>query len=207
MTHHPGLDHSIELLDRSLGYTRAILARIDDADATLALPTPCGQWNLGQLLAHMEDALDAFTEGAGGTVSLDPRVPAVVRTAALRRKACDLLGAWSTHRPAVVRVGDQEAPTAVVAAAAALEITVHGWDVAQSLGQPAPIPEELAACLLPIADAIVAPHDRGTLFGPVLDVPDTSSAEVHLLAYLGRDRSMPLASIPDVPITGPPLAS
>lgn len=207
MNEDAALDQSIELLDRALGYTRAILARVDDTDATLVLPTPCRQWNLGQLLAHMEDALDAFTEGASGTVSLDPRIPAVVRTAALRQKACHLLGAWSAQRPPEVRIGDQVAPTAVVAAAAALEITVHGWDLAQSIGSPAPIPEELAAHLLPVADAMVSPHDRDSLFGPVLEVPDASTAEDHLLAYLGRDRSIPLAAIHDVPGTGPRIAS
>ena len=82
------------------------------------------------------------------------------------------------------------APASFVVAAAALEITVHGWDVAQALGQTsgrsAPIPEALAAALLPVADALVSPQDRGSLFEPVLEVADESSAEEHLLAYLGR---------------------
>jgi uncharacterized protein (TIGR03086 family) len=201
------LDRSIELLDRALGYTRAILTRVDERAATLVLPTPCHRWNLGQLLAHMEDALDAFSEGAAGTVSLDPQIPAVVRIAALRRKACDLLGVWSSERPAEVRIGDQSAPTAVVAAAAALEITVHGWDVGQAIGQPTPIPEELATRLLPVADAMVPPDGRDSLFAPVVAVPAASSAETHLLAYLGRDRSMPLGSFRVVPGTGPRIAS
>lgn len=201
------LDHAIELLDRALGYTRGILAAIDDDPPPLSRRTPCAGWNLGELLAHMEDALDAFTEGARGTVSLEPRIPAVVRTEALRRKACALLEAWSRERPDLVTVGDQSAPTSVVAAAAALEITVHGWDVSQAIGHHAPIPEELAASLLPVADALVARADRGPLFAPRLEVPDNSSAEVHLLAFLGRNRSMPVASFQDNPSTGPRIAS
>ncbi|MDQ4053383.1 MAG: TIGR03086 family metal-binding protein [Actinomycetota bacterium] len=201
------LDHAIELLDRALGYTRGILAAVDADPPALSLRTPCHGWDLGQLLAHMEDALDAFIEGARGSVSLEPRIPAVARTEALRQKACALLEAWSRERPALVEVGDKAAPTSVVAAAAALEITVHGWDVAQAIGRPTPIPDELAASLLPVADALVATADRGPLFAARLEVPDDSSAEVHLLAFLGRDRSMPLASFQDNPSTGPRIAS
>ena len=201
------LDHAIELLDRALGYTRGVLADLDDDAPALSRRTPCRGWDLGELLAHMEDALDAFAEGAGGAVSLEPRIPVIARTEALRQKACALLGAWSSGRPERVTIGDQVAPTSVVAAAAALEITVHGWDVAQSTGRATPIPEDLAASLLSVADALVSPLDRGPLFAPVLDVPDDSSAEVHLLAFLGRDRSIPPASLQDNPGTGPLIAS
>lgn len=201
------LDHAIELLDRALGFTRGVLADLDAGAPSLSRRTPCHGWDLGQLLAHMEDALDAFAEGAGGAISLEARIPAVGRTDALREKACALLGAWSRECPAVVTIGDQVAPTSVVAAAAALEITVHGWDVAQAIGRPTPIPEELAARLLPVADALVAADDRGPLFGEVIEVPRDSSADTYLLAFLGRDRSMPLEAFDTNRDTGPPIAS
>ena len=201
------LDKAIGLLVDALDYTGGVLADLDDDAPALSLPTPCGEWDLGELLAHMEDALDAFAEGAGGAVSLQPRIPVVARTEALRLKACALLGAWSSERPEQVTIGDQAVPTSVVAVAAALEITVHGWDVARAIGRERPIPDHLAASLLPVADALVFPHDRGALFGPVLGVPDDSSAEVHLLAFLGRDRSIPPASFQVNPGTGPLIAS
>ena len=201
------LDHAVELLGRALDYTGGVLADLDHDAPSQSLRTPCRGWDLGQLLAHMEDALDAFAEGAGGTVSLEPRIPLVARTQALREKACALLMVWSHERPERVTIGDRVAPTSVIAAAAALEITVHGWDVAQTTGRATPIPEALAASLLPVAGGLVSPGDRGPLFEPVLDVPDDSSAETHLLAYLGRDRSIPLVSLRDNPSTGPRIAS
>lgn len=201
------LDHAIELLDRALGYTRGVLADVDRTSPPFSARTPCRDWDLGQLLAHMGDALDAFAEGAGGAISMEASMPAVARTDALREKACALLGAWSRERPPMVAIGDRVAPTSVVAAAAALEITVHGWDVAQAIGRPSPIPEELAASLLPVADGMVAPGDRGQLFGELLAVPRESSAETHLLAFLGRDRSMPVAAFRADRDTGPPIAS
>ena len=206
------LDAAVELLEGALDYTRAVLAGLDPGGVDggrvdLSRPTPCRHWDLGTLLAHMEDALDAFAEGAEGAVSLDPTVPAETRAAALRRKACDLLGAWSRQPPPVVSIGGQELPTAVVAAAAALEITVHGWDVAQALGRPATIPPALARPLHDLAAGMVDPADRGHRFGAPHPVGAGEDPEVRLLAFLGRDRCRPLAANPGVRRTQPPRAS
>ncbi len=200
------LDHAIELLDRALGYTRGVLAELTRSNPALTRRTPCREWDLGQLLAHMEDGLDAFTEGAGGTVSTEPRIPIATRAEALRVKACSLLGVWSRERPNLITIGDQAAPASVVVAAAALEITVHGWDVAQAIGCAAPIPAALAESLLLVADALVSPHDRGSLFDCALEV-DESSADEHLLAFLGRHRLIPPSALQVDPGTQPPLAS
>ncbi len=201
------LDHAIELLDRALGYTRGVLAELTSSHPALTRRTPCREWDLGQLLAHMEDGLDAFTEGAGGTVSTEPQIPIATRAEALRLKACSLLGVWSSERPDLITIGDQVAPASAVVAAAALEITVHGWDVAQAVGYAAPIPEALAASLLQVAEALVSPTDRGSLFEPALAVDEATAAE-HLLGYLGRHRLIPPASFQVNPGTRrPPLAS
>ncbi len=197
-----GLDEAVGLLEHALDYTRPVLAHLDDAGtdgpADLTRPTPCTAWDLGRLLAHMEDGLDAFTEGADGTVSLDPRVPAEVRAARLRRKACHLLGSWLRERPAVVSVGSRPVPTAAVAATATLEITIHGWDVAQTLGLPTPLPVDLAVRLGDLAEALVDPTDRGRRFATPLPVPADADAEARLLAFLGRDRCRPGGANPAV---------
>ena len=105
-------------------------------------PTPCAGWTLGHLLAHMEDALDAFTEAAAGRVEVEPVPPTATRVEALREKACALLGAWMAARPASeqVEVGDLGLDAPLLVATAALEITVHGWDVGQATGPPGPDP-------------------------------------------------------------------
>ena len=61
---------AVELLERSLAYTRVALAGVTEAQ--LANPTPCRDWTLRDLLAHMDDSLDAFAEAAGGSVALTP---------------------------------------------------------------------------------------------------------------------------------------
>ena len=179
------LDHAVELLDRALSYTRVILSEVTDAD--LPRRTPCERWDLGQLLAHMDDALDAFTEGAHGAVDLDDRVPVRVRVDSLQHKACALLGAWSRETPAHVRIGGHHLETPVVALAAALEITVHGWDVGVALGARRPIPVELAHGLLPVAETLLGESGRGTQFGAPHLVPADAPADARLVGFLGRD--------------------
>lgn len=184
------LDAAVELLDRSLAYTRVMLA--DVLPDQLERPTPCLGWTLSALLAHMEDALDAFIEAAAGRVQVDPVPPTDTRVEALREKACTLLGAWTAGRPAdgrrlaPVAVGELSLDAHLLVATAALEITLHGWDVGQSTGRRTPIPDHLAAGLLPVAREVIDASDRGGRFaGPRPAAPDAPSAE-RLLAWAGR---------------------
>ena len=182
---------AVELLDRSLGYTRVVLA--DVADSHLDRPTPCRDWRLRDLLDHMDDSLDAFTEAAGGRVLLDhPAGRASARVERLQTKACALVGRWTRSAPDPgVQIGDAGLARDLLVAMAALEITVHGWDVAQAIGSPAPIPQDLASALLGVAHAVVGPADRGRRFAAPL--PPSGHANgvggedrVRLLAWLGR---------------------
>jgi uncharacterized protein (TIGR03086 family) len=182
------LDGSVELLDRALAYTSDRLAGVHEE--LLDRPTPCAAWTLADLLAHMGDALDAFTEAAGGAVEVHGPTTAAGQVAALRTKACGLLTVWSRPAPGdvVIRTARSRVDlgTPLLVSAAALEITTHGWDVGQATGSPAPVPDELARRLLPVARQLVAPTDRGMRFAPARQ-PDTAAGDdVKLLAFLGR---------------------
>jgi uncharacterized protein (TIGR03086 family) len=183
----PALEHSppgVELLERSLSYTRGALVGVGPQH--LCLPTPCDLWRLGDLLAHMEDALDAFGEGAGGAIDLHSRGPTPLagRIAALQEKACGLLGAWTASRSPYVDVAGHPVAVDTIARLAAVEITVHGWDVGRATGRGAAVPDALAAELLPTAVALALEHPDG--FGPPVAVPDTAGSGRRLLAVLGR---------------------
>src|SRR3712207_6609948 len=138
-----------------------MLADIRSED--LDRPTPCAGWSLGRLLAHMEDALDAFTEAASGRVHVEPVPQTDSRVDSLREKACALLGAWTAARPLggtgddreQVHVGDLGVDAPLLVATAALEITLHGWDVGQATGRRTPIPADLARGLLPLAVQVI----------------------------------------------------
>ncbi len=185
MTTYVGQDHrhAIELLDRALGYTWAALVTVGP---DRSVPTPCADWSLADLLGHMDDGLDAFLEAAEGAVRVEvPRRPGAA-IAGLQVKACRLRAVWAAQHQPTVAVGDRELPAALLVSAAALEITVHGWDVAQATGARTPIPEDLAEALMPVAHTVVTPADRPARFAePVLTSEDTTSAGV-LLGFLGR---------------------
>jgi uncharacterized protein (TIGR03086 family) len=184
---YPATDRSgVELLERALSYTRGALQHVRPSDLTR--PTPCAGWDLDRLLDHMDDALDAFTEGAAGEIPLEPPHRTLdVRVATLQTKACALLGAWSLPTaPQVVAVAGLPTPTAVVVRAAALEITVHGCDVARSTGRGGAVPEALARDLLPVAGVLVDEADRAGRFAPPVDVPPAAAAADRLLGFLGR---------------------
>jgi len=180
----PGLTQAVELLDRSLAYTRVALA--DVGPHHLSAPTPCAGWTLARLLAHMEDALDAFTEAASGHVGVATVSPATDRVGALRDKACALLGAWAQTGPATVAVGDLLVGAPLLVETAALEITAHGWDVAQATGRRTPVPDDLAVRLRPVAERVVQPADRGARFAPARDPGCDAGPGDALMAYLGR---------------------
>jgi uncharacterized protein (TIGR03086 family) len=203
------LDHGVELLDRALAYTRVVLA--DVTDHQLERPTPCAGWSLEDLLRHMEDALDAFTEAASGVVEVDRPGPASTRVGVLQEKACALLGAWSRVEPAPraveVAVGDRDLAAAVLVAAAALEITVHGWDVGQATGHRGRIPEDLARALLPVARRLVDPTDRGVRFARPRPNAADAPYDVRLLAFLGRHLTGPPGRVQGNRDTGPGVAS
>ena len=181
------LTGAVELLDRSLGYTRVVLAGVGSDD--LDRPTPCPDWSLADLLAHMEDAIDAFTEAAGGEVRAAPPpvVPGTVpQVGRLRAKACALLGAWAGETREGVSVSGHAVTSELLVATAALEVTVHGWDVGRSLGTGGPVPDELARRLLEVAGRLVQPQDRAVRFGTPLPVPPDAAPGERLLAFLGR---------------------
>ena len=176
------------LLERAVGYTRSCLALLPQAAPDA--PTPCVDWSLVRLLRHMDDALAAFTEAAevGYVAPAGPAEPHPGLLAeSLRNRACLLLGAWAGEpgRPSVSVVG-RDMPTAMLAATGAIEIAVHGWDVARACGVDRPIPEELAASLLHVAPLLVGPDDRPGRFAAAYDVPPTATASERLLAFLGR---------------------
>lgn len=179
-----GLVSGLDLLQRALDYTRGALAGITCHD--IDRPTPCAGWSLADLLAHMEDALDAFAEAAGGTVGLHSAAPTALatRVRSLELKACGLLGTWMSAATPYVDVGGHPLPVDTIARVAALEIAVHGWDVRRSIGQERPLPEPLAAALLPSALRIaLAEDDR---FAPPVPVDIEAPAGAHVLALLGR---------------------
>ncbi|MET8861840.1 hypothetical protein ABZW11_02670 [Nonomuraea sp. NPDC004580] len=113
-----------------------------------------------------------------------PRNPALL----LRDSATEVLGRWvALSGDALIAVGDRRLTRPMVAAVGAIEIAVHGWDVAMACGERRPLPPLLAEELLDLARLFVTAQERPARFAPPFTVPPHAPAQDHLLAYLGRD--------------------
>lgn len=184
----PLLD-GVGLLERAVDYALGSLDEVAGAD--LGLPTPCADWDLRALLDHLNDSLLALHEAAAlgqvypdigdyAATALDP-------VAVLRDRATRLVGAWAPPAPRrEVAFGDLSLTTAIVTTTGALEVAVHGWDVARTCGADATIPAGLADDILGIAPLLVAATDRPALFAAPVEPPFGATPGDRLVAFLGR---------------------
>lgn len=154
-------------------------------------PTPCRGWDLRMLLRHGCESLAALAEGfASGNICLaaaDEGVGVAEPVGLFVARARSLLGCrpGQSEWPAV-GVGGRPLATGVVTAAGALEIAVHGWDIAQASGSKLAIPAALARRLLEMAPVLVTAADRPPLFAAAVPVGPQASFSQRLTAFLGR---------------------
>jgi uncharacterized protein (TIGR03086 family) len=171
-----------------VGYTRGSLALVREQHLDRA--TPCAGWDLRALLRHMDDSLAAMAEAAlSSRLTLAPEpgpADAQALLASIRQRACALVGQWLPAPPSRVAVGGVSLDRELVGLVGALEITLHGWDVARAVGHARAIPPTLAMDLWPVARDHITAADRPVRFGPELAVPDSAPPQERLLAHAGR---------------------
>jgi uncharacterized protein (TIGR03086 family) len=192
----------VALLERAMAYTLGGLLLV--TPPAMTNPTPCVGWDLRALLLHMNDSLLTLHEAiAFGHVDIDGDVfgandpgdpyadygdPALDPVASLRNRACRMIGAWANApAPGDISIADRQLTPGIVAAAGAVEVAVHGWDVARACGQDRQVPAALAEELLDLSPLFVRDADRPTRFAPRLDLSvDLGSPSDRLVAFLGR---------------------
>lgn len=182
----------IALLERAIAYTLGSLHIV--TPDSLFVPTPCRDWDLRALLAHLDDTLLALHQaGDAGRVDLltagavpGPDVDPVAR---LRIRACELLGTWTAGMPddEVVSVAGRPLTAAIVTSTGAIEVAVHGWDVARACGRHHPLPSSLAEEMLDLVPLLVTDADRPGRFGAPVRMQPSGGPADRLLAFLGRD--------------------
>jgi uncharacterized protein (TIGR03086 family) len=182
---------AIALLASAISY--ALGACVQVAPGEMARPTPCTDWDLEALLAHlassMADLESAIRTGYLGLDTHDPADPEPDDDPVdmLRDRAANLLVACYSHHGGdrFVLVGGLPLPAGIVACTGAVEIAVHGWDVSAARGRSRPIPAELATRMLRLSPLLVA--GREGLFGAPVHIPAQASPGDRLVAYLGRN--------------------
>jgi uncharacterized protein (TIGR03086 family) len=165
----------------------------------LGLPTPCAEWDLGVLLAHMTVQHHGFAAAARGE-GADPRVwearPAEAGPVADYVAAAERVLAAFADDGVLTRRFDlpEFGPGASFRAERAIgfhliDYVVHGWDVARAIRAPYAPASDLVAAVVPIARAVPDDENRlapGAAFRPGLASAAGAPPFDQVLALLGR---------------------
>lgn len=192
-----------ELLDlhrRTMAYAAAIVRMVDPGQ--LGLPTPCTEWDLGQLLAHMTAQNRGFAAAARGD-DFDPgawaETPLSERFAeTFAASAEEVVEAFADDEAAerdwLIDIGAEE-PLAISGRIAIgfhfVDYVVHAWDVAVSIGHEPEFDPIVLTEALTIAEEV--PQDGPTRLGPhapfapALELEGGDGLLDQVLAVLGRD--------------------
>ena len=163
----------------------------------LDLPTPCTEWSVRELLAHMVGVNEVFAAAVRGE---DPRAASDEDllgedpAAAYRRSVKEAVAAWKTpdvltrtlhlpygHMPAAFAIGLHF-----------IDNLVHRWDLATATGQDHLLNAESAGLALQMVQqnfaALPAEQVRGEgkPFGPEVEWPADAPVHERLVAFLGR---------------------
>jgi uncharacterized protein (TIGR03086 family) len=154
--------------------------------------TPCSDWPLRTLLAHMTGVVVNMGRGASGSELLPSIESFVIEPtdlgAQFRSEADRTLAAWRTRSDSdEVNVGAGPMPASVALGINLLDTATHSWDVARCTGQDTNLPDSVAAAAVACANQIVSDEIRGFAgFAPAVPVAADASPTDQLVAFLGR---------------------
>ncbi|WP_327243560.1 TIGR03086 family metal-binding protein [Streptomyces sp. NBC_01320] len=175
---------------------RQIAALLDGIEEKqLTDPTPCPDYAVRELLAHLVGLSTAFRDAArkdlGPTTDSSPAAALPVLgddwREALPPLLDELVTAWRdpAARQGMTRAGGVDLPGEVAAMVALNELVVHGWDLARSTGQA----YEADEASLRVSLAMLTPRDdipRPDIFGPPVPVPSDAPLVDQAIAMSGR---------------------
>jgi uncharacterized protein (TIGR03086 family) len=167
--------------------------------ADLARPTPCGDWTLGQLLAHMAVQHDGFAAAAAGNgadlsvwCAQAPAAGPVAEYAAAAGRALRAFAADGvlTRDFALPEIGPGATfPAGMAISFHFIDYVAHGWDAARTLGMDYELEPDLLAVALAIAEAVPDDQTRlrpGAAFAPRVTASEGASQLDRIVALLGR---------------------
>ncbi|MDN5725208.1 MAG: TIGR03086 family metal-binding protein [Propionibacteriales bacterium] len=180
------------LLEASLDQYEALVDVLNDTD--LSQSTPCGQYDVQAVLAHVIAVLrKLITVGRGGdmTTVTDPADDVVgLSLRELRQTRADLRSTWALpdllERECTVAWGTMTGRELLDAYTH--EFTVHAWDLASTTGRVADLDPQLSEAALDWFTANVPADQRSDdgPFGPVVAVDETCDIHTRLAGFVGR---------------------
>jgi uncharacterized protein (TIGR03086 family) len=176
---------------------RQIASLLDGVDEQqLDGPTPCPDYAVRELLAHLVGLTTAFRDAArkdlGPTTDTAPDASVPVLgddwREALPPLLDELVTAWRepAARQGMTRAGSVDLPAEVALLVALDELVIHGWDLARSTGQQYEGDEASLRASL----AMLTPSDGNprpeSIFGPPVPVPAEAPLVDRAIAMSGR---------------------
>jgi uncharacterized protein (TIGR03083 family) len=165
---------SVQVLERTLDQAHTVILAVTDDQLTR--PTPCEDWDVGQLIAHLALGPGNMLEMArGGSPDWSAVPDRVDDPAGTFRRGADEL---ASH----FRETDDSADWQIA------EFAVHTWDLATATGQPVEALDPAAAERgLAFMSQVMKPEMRGNAFGPEREPAGGASAYERIAAFAGRD--------------------
>jgi uncharacterized protein (TIGR03086 family) len=178
-------------LGAAVGQARPIISAVsrDRYDE----PTPCTDWSVGQLINHMIGGLTMFRD-----VGIDGQAdPALFSrdligedaTASFDAAGAAALEAWGADgkMAGTASLPFGEFPAAFALQLPAMDMVVHGWDLAKATGQEVNWDRDLIAETLAFCEAtFTTPEFRGNDFAPAVELDGDPDDLSRLVAFLGR---------------------
>lgn len=157
------------------------------------LPTPCANWNVGQLIDHLVGGQHWARSGVAGepmTETGDGSSQGDFKAAfADASKRC--LDAFSEDGALdrTVNPGFGDMPATALLGLAITDTFTHSWDLATAIGQDNNLAPQMAEQLLAASRHSIRPEFRtedGSLFLPEQQAPADANPATQLAAFLGR---------------------
>jgi uncharacterized protein (TIGR03086 family) len=194
-------DHTarVEVLTRACASTGAILENVTREQ--LALPTPCSNWPVHELVNHIVGATRFFADVAEwGSSPEGQEWPSFADgdfASSFGEQARRAIAAFSAPgaMERIMVLPTEPTPGAQCIQVATEEIFVHGWDLARATGQAMPADGGVADALLSsqwlMSLCAEVRNDDTTPYAAEFAVPAGAPAADQLAGFLGRDPSWP----------------
>ncbi len=183
-------DDILVLLDRAIDAVEPLVASAASADSHRS--TPCKDFDLGALVAHLVGGIRGFADVGEGKLmrfDADPDLNTEQVSTEYRTAADRLVAAF--RQPGLVEQnfampwGDTTG--AQLVGFELIELVVHGWDIGRSLGRTLAFEPDLVEATLFGARMWVDESTRTPqLFGPEVPVPAEAPVLDRLVGFLGR---------------------
>lgn len=159
-------------------------------DDQLDYPTPCPDWTVTDLLAHVHQFATVFTHNARKEQTRPPQDLVDDWRVAVPNQLDELARSWrqETAWQGRVSAGGVEMDAPDNAVVGIEELTVHGWDLARATGQALHVDDarldQVDRFFELFADQIA---DGEGPFGPVAAAPRRATRLERTVARMGRD--------------------